>query len=312
MTGRTTTTTATTTTTVPPTTTTTAPALSSVGDDAVATTSFTFSEPTPAGTRTLPVHVWYPTTPARAGVWTAPFPLIVFSPGYDIDVGPYDSLLGDWASAGYVVAAVVYPATDPADGPVDESDIVHHPADLRFVISSLLGLSQQPGSALTGLVNGSAIGVAGHSDGADVALAVAHGSCCADGRVKAAAVLSGAELAAFGGNYTAGSAVPMLVAQGSDDTINYPVCSTQLYNVATSTKWYLDLLGAGHLPPYADAGTDQQVVARVVTDFFDGELKGQAAGLASMAADGNVAGMTQLSMGAQAPAATGSCPGAPG
>ena len=305
-------TTTTSTTTVPPTTTTTAPPLSRVGDDGVATTATTFSEPTPSGTRVLPVHLWYPTMPTHAEVsGSAPFPLVVFSPGYDIDVTPYVPLLQDWASAGFVVAAVIYPKTDPAYGPVDESDILRHPADLRFVISSLLSLAQQPGSVLAGLVDASAIGIVGHSDGADVTLAVAHGSCCADGRVKAAAVMSGAEEVAFGGNYAAGLTVPLLVVQGSADTINPPVCGAQLYDAATSPKWYLDLLGAGHLPPLADAGTDQQVVARVVTDFFDGELKGQAAGLAAIAVDGDVAGATQLTTGGQAPAAAGSCPGAP-
>lgn len=303
----------TTTTTAPPTTTTTAPPMSRVGDYGVATTAVTFSETTSSGARTLPVHLWYPTTPAQAGVSGGrPFPLVVFSPGYDIDVTPYVALLQDWASAGFVLAAVIYPKTDPAYGPVDESDILNHPADLRFVISSLLSSAQQPGSVLAGLVDASSIGIAGHSDGADVTLVVAHGSCCADARLKAAVVMSGSEEVAFGGNYAAGPAVPLLVVQGSADTINPPACGAQLYDSANSPKWYLDLLGAGHLPPLADAGTDQQVVARVVTDFFDGELKGQAAGLAAIAADGDVAGATQLTTGGQAPAAGGSCPGAPG
>lgn len=301
--------------TSPPTSTTTTTALpvSKVGDYPVATTSMTLSEPGGGGsTRTLYLSAWYPTgSPATSGAGGMPFPLVVFSPGYDIDVAPYDSLLASWASAGYVVAAVVYPFTDPDYGPVDENDIVNHPADLRFAITQLLAISGRSGSALSGKINPAEIGLAGHSDGGVVTLTAAHGSCCQDPRIKAAAILSGSEYAAFGGTYLAGSNVPLLVVQGSADSINVPVCSSQAYDTATSTKWYLGLDGAAHLTPYVDAGTDQQVVLHVVTDFFDGELKGQPT-LSLLAGDGDVPGETTLINGPQAPAESGMCAGAPG
>ncbi|HUC36383.1 MAG TPA: hypothetical protein VMR97_04605 [Acidimicrobiales bacterium] len=292
------------------------------GTYAVGTAALNVVEPgatSGAADRMLPIAVWYPAVSSNGTVSPdnarAPYPLLVFSQGYDASVSTYSVLLEDWASAGFVVAAPTYPHTDPsAPAALDESDIVNHPADLRYVISTILDTSEAQGSPLTGLVNTGEIGLVGQSDGADVSLAVADDSCCQDPRVKAAAILSGAEESDFGGSYftTGEHYVPLLVVQGEDDTINVPVCSAQLYDGASSPKYYLDLLGAGHLPPYVDPGTDQQVIVRVVIDFFDAQLAGQQAGATAIASDGNVSGATQITVSASAPTEPGSCPGAPG
>jgi predicted dienelactone hydrolase len=290
--------------------------LRSDGTFQVATTALAIEEPVAGSDRSLPTTVWYPAKAEGGGLVPdrahGPYPLLVFSAGYAVSVDVYQSLIVDWASAGFVVAAPTYPRTDPTDpAGLDENDIVNHPADLRFVITTVVADSQQTGSPLTGLVNASEIGLVGHSDGADVTLAVAADSCCRDPRVKAAAVLSGAEMVSFGGTYSAGGSVPLLVVQGDADTINPPGCSVQVYNDAAPPKYYLDLLGAAHLPPYVDAGTDQSVIATVTTDFFEAELAGVPSGTAAMASDGNVAGATQLSTAATAPLAPSACPGAP-
>ena len=291
---------------------------SAAGTYQVASTTIDVVEPAgAAGTRSLPTTVWFPTrssSPGRsADRVPSAYPLLVFSQGYDVPVSAFGTLIGDWASAGIVVAAPTYPRTDASDrAGLDENDIVNHPADLRAVISSVLARSQQPGSALSGRVDAGEIGLVGQSDGGDVSLAVAANACCRDSRVKAVAILSGAELASFGGSYFTGAPVPLLVVQGRADTVNPPGCSVQIYDRAPAPKYYLDLPGAGHLPPYLDAGADQQVVARVTTDFFDARLAGQAAAGPAMAADGSLPGLAQLSAGAAAPLPPGPCPGAPG
>jgi predicted dienelactone hydrolase len=264
---------------------------------------------------TLPIAVWYPAIYTAAGPIPdraqAPYPLLVFSQGFDLSVDAYTSLLEDWASAGFVVAAPTYPHTDPSDpDALDESDIVNHPADLRSVISALVDSARQPATALSGLIDVSEIGVIGHSDGGEVSLAVAENSCCRDPRVKAAVILSGAELSSFGGSYFAGNTVPLMVVQGSADTINPPACSVQIYDGAPSPKYYLDLLNATHEQPYLDPGPDQTTVARVVTDFFDAELANEHAATAAMMSAGNVAGVAQITDAPSAPPASGSCPGA--
>jgi dienelactone hydrolase len=285
-----------------------------VGTYGVASVSVTFSEPAAAAggsSRALPTEVWYPTPPPGRAPRRG-FPLLAFSQGFDLAVSAYAGLITDWASAGYVVAAPTYPGTDPSDqGGLNEEDIVNHPADLRFVITSVLSLAAGTGSVLSGRVDPAAVGVVGHSDGGEVSLAVAANSCCRDPRVKAAVILSGAELAAFGAPYFASGSVPLLAVQGDSDTINPPACSVQFYDAAPSPKYYLDLLGAGHEPPYTDpGGTDQRLVSVTTTDFFDAELYGQRAALAAMVAAGSVAGVGAMVSGGPAPATSGDCPGA--
>jgi predicted dienelactone hydrolase len=289
-----------------------------IGTYQVGTSTLALQEPgVSAAPRSLSTSVWYPAISAPGGGGLAadrshaPYPLLVFSQGYDIAVSAYQTLIEDWASAGFVVAAPTYPLTDPSQPVVDENDIVNHPTDLRFVITSVLAQSQQSSSALSGLINPAEVGLVGQSDGGDVSLAVADGSCCQDVRIKAAAILSGAELASFGGTYFAGRQVPLMVVQGTADTINPPGCSVQIYNAAATPKYYLDLLGAAHAPPYTSPGPFQDAIAKVTTDFFDGTLAGQAAGMSALAAAGNVAGIAALSDGPTAPLPPSGCPGAP-
>ena len=93
------------------------------------------------GDRSLPTAVFYPVRgiaaaggpDAQPDRTHAPYPLLVFSQGYDLSVQAYSTLLTDWASAGFVVAAPTYPHTDPSDQrALDENDITNHPADLRL------------------------------------------------------------------------------------------------------------------------------------------------------------------------------------
>jgi len=268
--------------------------------------------------------VWYPTT-RRDGRLVAdrseaPYPLIVFSQGYDLAVSAYSGLLQHWAAAGFVVAAPTYPYTAPP-GPLDEADIINHPAELRLVVSALINAGREHSSVLWGLVNAAEVGLAGHSDGGDVSLAVADNTCCRDPSVRALVVLSGAELSSFGGTYFSGPQVPLLVVQGSADTVNVPACSAQIYDEASGPKYYLDLLGAHHEAPYVQAPRDaraaasaaryRSVVARATTDFFEAELDAKRAGVTWLERAGNVPGVAQLFAGGQAPVADGWCPGSP-
>ncbi len=301
-----------------PSTTTTRPAVpaavrpASPGSFQVGSTSVVVSDPLPSGTRSLPTVVWFPTeTSAGRSLGSSRFPLLVFSQGFDLAVSAYDGLISAWASAGYVVAAPTYPDTDPSSPQLNESDIVNHPADLRAVIATVQQLATRPGSVFDE-VNPDEVGVVGHSDGGDVSLAVADNSAYQDPAVKAVAVLSGAELASFGGTYFDGPPVPLLAVQGSADTVNPPACSVQFYDQAPQPKYYVDLLGAGHEPPYTDPGsTAETVVARVTTAFFDAELAGEAGALAAMTSAADVGGVSELFAGTPPPAATGGCPGAP-
>lgn len=318
-------TTTTTQTRLPPSTTTTKPDTVVGADGTYAVTSTTFDAGTtgaPAATpgAHLATTVWFPVSSARARAKAEHdshprYPLLVFSQGFQIAPARYQVLLEAWASAGFVVAAPTYPHTDdPPATFLDENDIVNHPTELRTVIGAVLAMASRPGSPFFRLVNVSEIGLVGQSDGGDVSLAVAADTCCRYPGVKAVAVLSGAELSSFDGTYFSPAPVqapPLLVVQGSADTINVPACSAQVYDVAPAPKWYLDLLGAPHLTPYVAANSYEHVVALVTTDFFDAELAGQPGASSAMNRDGNASGVAQLSEGSTAPPSNGTCPGAP-
>ena len=275
--------------------------------------------------RSFPTYVRYP---ARAGSTTAgaplpslpgpgPFPLVVFSGGYDVTPEEYSNLLDAWAAAGFVVADPVYPFTTPSPGQeLDEGDIVHHPADLSAVITALLAADRGDATGAEGVLAGTidpgAVAAVGHSDGGDVSLAAAANTCCRDPRVRAAVILSGAEDSLFPGTYfPVGTALPLLVVQGTADEVNPPGCSVQLYDQAPPPKYYLSLAGQTHQGPYLQAGTAHDTVQQVVEDFLSATLEGSGAAQAAMVRDGNVPGSSTLTAGGPSGVPTGSCPGAP-
>ena len=297
---------------------------SGAGRYAVGTTALNLVEPASPGspTRLLPTAVRYPATGSPGGPEAAglppyragrPFPLVVFSQWYGIAAEAYAGLLEYWASAGFVVVDPTYPFTDPGSpGGLNEADITNHPGDLQFVIAQILRMSAAHGNLLSGLVDPKAVAVAGHSDGGDVSLATAVNPCCRDTLVKAAVILSGAELAKFGGSYYTSGSVPLMVVQGTADTINPPSCSVQLYNAAPAPKYFLSLLGAAHEPPYLDPGPYRSVVEATTTDFLNGYLKSRPSALTALGTAGSVPGVaTTSSVPTLALPGGSTCPGAP-
>ena len=140
----------------------------------------------------------------------------------------------------------------------------------------------------------SEIAAAGQSDGGDATLALSYNSCCVDSSLKAALVLSGAEYPGFPNTYFTTPAIPMLVTQGSADTINPPQLSSAIYAAAPSPKYFLNLIGATHLEPYTAYNAYEQTVAAVSVDFFNAYLKGETQALSAMSSAGNLQGTAQL------------------
>ncbi|HET9059070.1 MAG TPA: hypothetical protein VFN61_04055 [Acidimicrobiales bacterium] len=280
---------------------------------AVGTASMEATAQTPAGPATVPVAIYYPAlrsapdaVPDRAH---GPYPLIVFSQGFGEYPSAYSILLDTWARAGYVVAAPTYTHTDPGPG-LWRPDIVNHPAELSGTITAVLNDSATAGRILTGLVQRSEIAVAGQSDGGDVSLAAVANTCCRDSRIKAAVILSGAEYSVLGGAYFKAPNPPMLVTQGDHDSAylgNAPVCSTNLYNAASAPKYYVDLFGATHLPPYTQANAWESVVAKTSVDFLNAYLRHESAAVGAMFRAGRVRGISAITSSARVPSAGGTC-----
>jgi hypothetical protein len=210
--------------------------------------------------------------------------------------GPYADLLKYWASAGYVVVVVDFPLADcRAGSTATESDLLNEPNDLSYVITRMLALSRAGHGLFAGLLNPRQIAIAGQSDGGDVVAAIAANTCCADRRVAAVAVESGAEWPPMAGVYFAHRTVPMLFSQGSADTINPPGCSADLYLADRSrARYYLDLFGATHTEPYWGITRYERIVARVTLAFFDRYVLGLRAQAAAMRRQGNMNGLAAL------------------
>ena len=276
----------------------------SLGDYQVAEQWFTFTEHSGLGNRVLRVLVRYPNSglgSVSGAAGPRAFPLVVFGPGYRQCVASYSILLQEWASAGYVVAAVNFPRTNCHLASPDESDLVNQPTDLAFVIRQLDQMSGQPGGPLAGLVDSSRVAVAGHSDGGDTVAAMAGMSCCQYPGLSAAIVLAGAEWPAFAGTWFSGANPPLLFVQGTADTWNPQGASLQLYQAdQRGTRYYLQLSGADHFTPYEGDSAPEPIVARVTIDFLDHYLAGDEM-LQAMRRAGYVPGVSELVSAGQLP-----------
>jgi dienelactone hydrolase len=250
--------------------------------------NFVFTEPAhgSAGPRVLRVTVRFPFgkdlaayRPRARGL----FPLVVFAPGFRQCARSYSDLLGQWTTAGYVVAAVDFPLTSCTTPSPDEADLANQPADVAYIIRRLLELSSSRGSRLAGLISPGEIAVSGHSDGGDTVAAMAAATCCRDRQVRAAVILAGAEWPPLPGRWFAGPVPPILLVQGTADTWNFPEASRQLYLADTAgARYYLNLPGSDHFAPYQGDGTPEPVVARVSIDFLDYYLLGERDRLGAM------------------------------
>lgn len=277
----------------------------------------TFTEPAHVGVtgqhlgeRSVLTLIRYPVRRGSSGSWPAggPFPLIMFAPGFMQCSSTYEDLLRAWTSAGYVVASVDFPRTDCVVGSAAyEPDLVNQPGDVSYVLSQLLAMTAQPHGFLSGRLNPHEIAAAGQSDGGDTVAALGGNTCCQDHRLKAVAVLSGAEWPPMPGPYFAGQAPPMLFVQGNADTINPPWTSVQLYRAdRASPRYYLDLYGADHMVPYTGDNPVERLVARITLAFFDRYVLGHASALTTMRQDArDSGGIAALGSGGQLPPDTG-------
>jgi dienelactone hydrolase len=281
-------------TTAPPTT--TAATSAAIGRTyPVGTRSVTFVDPSrstsPNGgfagapNRTLPTQFWYPAqddgeTPARGD---GPYPLVVFSHGYDVTPDFYAPLLERWAAAGYVVAAPTYPILSGDDGGASHVDYERTFADTSFVISQVLALGND--DPLAGMVDPDRIAAAGHSDGEVVSFGVGFLECCRDARVKSVIAMAG-DLSNANNPHVRDTGTPILhIMEVNDEYDPYPHSIQWDRDNLTAPRWMVSL-NSSHVPPYTQPGDPAfELVSTISVAYLDGTLKGHPERLDEMVAD---------------------------
>lgn len=179
--------------------------------DETRTTAANGSEPS-LPSRTLESILWYPED------HTGNHPFIVYSHGFmsTKDEGRY--IAEHLASHGYVVVAAAYPLTNfTTPGGPNVADAVNQPADVSFLIDSVLALAG-PHKPFAGEIDRERIGAMGLSlGGLTTTLATFHPRL-RDPRIRAAVSIAGPG-SFFGPRFFEASTAPFLMIAGSLDAM---------------------------------------------------------------------------------------------
>ncbi|MFC0530590.1 alpha/beta hydrolase family protein [Phytohabitans kaempferiae] len=235
--------------------------------------------------RPLPVTIWYPDAA------TGRFPVILFSHGLKGRPADYAPLLADWASAGFVVAAPVYPHTSRDAERFDALDVINQPADASYVLTQVLALDRRAGDVLRGRLATDHVAAAGHSAGGITTVGLF--SVARDERLDAGIVLAGSALG-VGLGFT-GPPAPLLFVHGERDSVVSYASGKAAYDSVPWPKAFLTLPGGDHGQTLLDTGNRAyDVVAGATLDFWRWSLYQDADAKRRLPQDAGASGLARL------------------
>ncbi len=236
------------------------------GPYGVGVNTMPFTKPSvthPSTSRLLSTRIWYPADPGTAplsqnpgGLEGAPLasglagaPLVIFSHGVCSLQTDYLFLTAFLASYGFVVAAPEHPGDNVAGCDIQEAiydAFVNRPADISFVIDSVLALNDSPDSLFHDAIEPARIGVMGHSFGGLTTLRAS----ASDRRVIAGLTLApginGAIEHAVDNEITR-VAIPMMIQAGDlDPFAPFGRTARHVYNLLRPPRYLVQIGGMGH------------------------------------------------------------------
>lgn len=165
-----------------------------------------------APSRTFASTLWYPKNAV------GPLPLVVYSHGFMSYRGEGAYLLRHLASHGFVVVSADYPLTSRrGPGEAVLADVVQQPADVSFLIDSVLAL-EDDARPFPGRIDRDRIAVMGLSLGGLTSTLVTFHPKLRDPRVRAAISIAG-PISFLSRRFFETARVPFLMIAGTDDAI---------------------------------------------------------------------------------------------
>ena len=211
--------------------------------------------PLERGARPLPTTVWFPAEPAGR------HPVILFSHGLGGLPEHFAPLAEQWAAAGYLVAAPVYPHTN-GHGQVNARDVRNQPADAAYVLDRVLALDDVAGDVFAGQVDTGRVAAVGFSAGGTTTLGMLHAGH--HPALRAAVSIAGRRpLPAFGG-----PATPLLFLHGDRDRVVPIKAGRDAFAAVPWPKRFETMIGRGH-GEYLDPGNPGYPYASsLILDFL--------------------------------------------
>jgi predicted dienelactone hydrolase len=246
--------------------------LASAGQVGIITRTFTKTSVTTGEPRPLETFIWYPAAPHTgtredlgrrdAKVRRGPFPLIVFSHGSCGRPTESTYLTMALAKAGFVVAAPRHlgNSIDDPDCVGDFIDSVSNRVpDVRFIIDSMLELTNDPSSEFAARLDPERVAVAGLSAGGYTTLL----SLQQEPRARVGLIMVPGGTAFLGPQEITQPA--MVIGSERDMSVGFPE-SESAYARLSGPRFLVELLGGNHLSVVDDCYNDVLGVSFCVPD----------------------------------------------